>query len=541
MPSLPTPEPPSTARLQSHLQSLGLTLTTPPNSHRKLTTTQHIPRGTKVLTNRSIATTVLTATRCHHCLRLDDDGGGRSLRRCSGCRRAWYCSARCQTKDWREGAHKVVCGGGLGDARVGVAVRMEMAMGRVGGEVERDAVLAAVTLEEGLDEESRVEMMKIARAGGGWFGEGDGRQRERSLFLHQCRWMANGFNMTRSTDFRVYGEGYFPLASLVNHSCEPNVVTLYDGDVQTLIALRDVEAGEEILTSYIDPFHPPEERRERLRRYGFECHCGRCDGVSGVDRMVHSPIVEGLSDFDVVLRMVLEMLRIWEGGGAPSAEMQRRVLGVWEPFKARLVKLLVDPVFKDQPLTHLWLNNKSSNSSNNNNENEGMAQKNHDAFTRDMTSHPATAGTSDPTNPTTNPSVRTLLDLYKLSTPILDLFQAISTSTTTTSSSSSSAVLPPWVWTKIASPLAAMVVATRMVVYGEGHPIVAMGFSELAVCLVNGRADEEDEEEEDEAVWDAVECCERGWRIVCEGGFGGSDVMSLVDEIRQGVMAAVRE
>ncbi|KAJ7167260.1 hypothetical protein C8R43DRAFT_984628 [Mycena crocata] len=35
------------------------------------------------------------------------------LRRCSGCRAAFYCSSACQSDDWRHGGHRVVCSRGL--------------------------------------------------------------------------------------------------------------------------------------------------------------------------------------------------------------------------------------------------------------------------------------------------------------------------------------------------------------------------------------------------------------------------------------------
>lgn len=65
---------------------------------------------------------------------------------------------------------------------------------------------------------------------------------------------------------------------LMNHSCAPNVHTLYThSDARgTIFALRDIEPGEEICTSYIDVDLDLHERRKLLSDYGFFCSCSKC-------------------------------------------------------------------------------------------------------------------------------------------------------------------------------------------------------------------------------------------------------------------------
>lgn len=51
-----------------------------------------------------------------------------------------------------------------------------------------------------------------------------------------------------------------------------------------VIVLRDIAAGEEVLTSYIDLALPVAERQSELKeRYGFECKCEECISRTGVD------------------------------------------------------------------------------------------------------------------------------------------------------------------------------------------------------------------------------------------------------------------
>lgn len=89
-----------------------------------------------------------------------------------------------------------------------------------------------------------------------------------------------------------------PTMALCNHSCEPNAVVVFSkgaGSGMDLVAIRDIEAGEEvrairlpsvlttaqILTSYVDVSLPVIERQKDLKeRYGFTCVCKLCQKVS---------------------------------------------------------------------------------------------------------------------------------------------------------------------------------------------------------------------------------------------------------------------
>lgn len=66
--------------------------------------------------------------------------------------------------------------------------------------------------------------------------------------------------------------------SCINHSCDPNCTAACDsGDrTATLLAQRDIAAGEEITLSYIDVSLPYKRRQAELRDYGFVCKCERC-------------------------------------------------------------------------------------------------------------------------------------------------------------------------------------------------------------------------------------------------------------------------
>lgn len=77
----------------------------------------------------------------------------------------------------------------------------------------------------------------------------------------------------------------FLIQSHLNHNCEPNTdVNTGEARSDTLIkvkASRPIRAGEEITTTYVNPTHVLQERREELRvNWGFLCKCKRCKDES---------------------------------------------------------------------------------------------------------------------------------------------------------------------------------------------------------------------------------------------------------------------
>eukprot|EP01069_Polyplicarium_translucidae_P008225 Polyplicarium_translucidae@DN3200_c0_g1_i4.p1 len=91
-------------------------------------------------------------------------------------------------------------------------------------------------------------------------------------------------------DYRVVGFGIFPYLSAFNSSCSPNVQFSFEqlvtggvsggtsrGPVLRVRSLRPIDAGDEILTCYVDPMLPRGDRRDALlNSHTFHCRCNRC-------------------------------------------------------------------------------------------------------------------------------------------------------------------------------------------------------------------------------------------------------------------------
>ena len=136
---------------------------------------------------------------------------------------------------------------------------------------------AASALPFYLQQEPNLSAMEEAEHAGAASGAGSSGSAVSSLSLFAPALHRNGF---------VVGEGLMLsvlLASLTNHSCEPNVASRLGEDggggapELEFTALRDIAAGEQLLLSYIDCSLGFSARRERLTAgFGFHCACPRC-------------------------------------------------------------------------------------------------------------------------------------------------------------------------------------------------------------------------------------------------------------------------
>ena len=69
-----------------------------------------------------------------------------------------------------------------------------------------------------------------------------------------------------------------PLFSMFNHDCEPSAEWPgRQGDPVSVIAKKDIKAGEEITVSYVGEIPLESDRRMRLvAQIGCVCECARC-------------------------------------------------------------------------------------------------------------------------------------------------------------------------------------------------------------------------------------------------------------------------
>ncbi|POS75762.1 SET domain-containing protein 5 [Diaporthe helianthi] len=107
--------------------------------------------------------------------------------------------------------------------------------------------------------------------------EGDGQDNSGRLMAIL---RSNAYNLD---DGRV---AIYPQVALINHSCQPNVLNADNGGTRIIVAIRNIQEGEEILTTYVPLLTDTERRNQRLQPYGFRCDCAACrTGASDARRL----------------------------------------------------------------------------------------------------------------------------------------------------------------------------------------------------------------------------------------------------------------
>jgi len=105
--------------------------------------------------------------------------------------------------------------------------------------------------------------------------------------------------------------GLWLAASLVNHSCLPNVTEFFLGDLLVLRAVKYIEAGQELLMSYVSTLQPRHVRQKYLAdKFSFSCSCIRCceEGLA-MEETKEQMLLERLDSVVSSRRALPEMLQ----------------------------------------------------------------------------------------------------------------------------------------------------------------------------------------------------------------------------------------
>jgi SET and MYND domain-containing protein len=79
------------------------------------------------------------------------------------------------------------------------------------------------------------------------------------------------------SELRPQGIGLFPLVSIINHSCSPNAVLVFEEQMAVVRAMDNISKDSEITISYIETAGSTLTRQKSLKeQYLFHCQCARC-------------------------------------------------------------------------------------------------------------------------------------------------------------------------------------------------------------------------------------------------------------------------
>ncbi|KAG8123262.1 putative N-lysine methyltransferase SMYD2-like protein [Naja naja] len=206
------------------------------------------------------------------------------LSRCGKCKQAFYCNVECQKQDWP--LHKLECSAMCvfgqnwnPSETVRLTARILAKQKTHLERTESEKILSIKEFEshlDKLDNEKKELIQNDISALHHFYSKHIDYPDNQSLVVLFGQVNCNGFTI-EDEELSHLGSAIFPDVALMNHSCCPNVIVTYKGTVAEVRAVQDIEAGDEIFTSYIDLLYPTEDRNDRLKdSYFFTCDCREC-------------------------------------------------------------------------------------------------------------------------------------------------------------------------------------------------------------------------------------------------------------------------
>lgn len=253
---------------------------------------QSIEEGTIVSANCSALSHKLheayASRHCAHCLLAPS-----KLFRCSSCKSAQYCGRNCQRKDFSQ--HKLECGFlkdsvnlGAGsqqdEEEICLLLRTHCTLKKANTKCKDDAgkLVCGVNHFQSMAQAANVCIpIETVETVAQYAPTLD-------VPLMLKIFQANNFGILNDLHETI-GQGVYPHAALLNHSCDPNCLLRFNATGQlSIVAMRPIAKGEELTHSYVDLVS--RTRRQDLQQlHGFSCHCRRCSGLVQVSLPRESP------------------------------------------------------------------------------------------------------------------------------------------------------------------------------------------------------------------------------------------------------------
>ena len=86
-------------------------------------------------------------------------------------------------------------------------------------------------------------------------------------------------DLSESWDEVPIGVGFYPTISMLNHSCDPDVLPIYNGSKVILKSIKNIPTGNEVTFSYGPTYlNMNYSKRQQVLKdqYFFTCNCCAC-------------------------------------------------------------------------------------------------------------------------------------------------------------------------------------------------------------------------------------------------------------------------
>ncbi|KAG6556974.1 hypothetical protein Mapa_001390 [Marchantia paleacea] len=238
--------------------------------------------------------------RCDACFICSEN-----LQRCSACKSVSYCCTSCQRKEWK--LHKSECQmmvklsqgkQKLPPPSLRLIVRLLIKRSLQASNVFPRTTVDNFEIVEALPthlsqtgEERLVLYAQMSNLVKAIVTPLEVDLKETCEFF--CRIACNAHTIC-DEEFRPVGTGLYPVISIINHSCAPNSVLLFDGKRAIVRAMQKIDRGSEVTLSYVELANSTKTRQKALKeQYYFVCQCTRCMKAETTEGTVEDSILEG--------------------------------------------------------------------------------------------------------------------------------------------------------------------------------------------------------------------------------------------------------
>lgn len=225
------------------------------------------------------------------------------LKLCNSCKYLWYCSKECQKEDWI-GFHKhkecdfyqkltssanQALRESFEDIRAGncaFLIRAFLLIKAKPAVVKQDVTLfnggkrtwLSLMDNDGINEKFTPMLhntiTRLQSVNPVIFADRGSQVLMLSLY-HMVR--INSHVINHRTEIFPDGQGLSIQVSVLNHSCRPNVSTVFKGNRLEIRAIKDIRPGDEVTFAYIELLHSKAERHKLIKEmWEFVCNCERC-------------------------------------------------------------------------------------------------------------------------------------------------------------------------------------------------------------------------------------------------------------------------
>lgn len=200
---------------------------------------------------------------------------------CTGCKKVKYCSKRCQSQAWKT-EHKRECK--IFAAQPESIPNTVVAVMRMleGLNTKSDLHKAILDMQTHRDDFEKAggkkweAMQLMAHTALKFLGGKESAFKLEPTKMAMCMVMCNSSRLVTPT-FDPLGLALDPRTCVINHSCSPSAVIVFDGPKIAVRALKPIQSGEEVLISYVDSSAPFGVRQAELKdQYFFDCTCIKC-------------------------------------------------------------------------------------------------------------------------------------------------------------------------------------------------------------------------------------------------------------------------